>query len=80
MGKVNIGPVISRESEPHPGYGSGPGSVDTTVFECPCGKGTYTISKDNIPGFRETDYSLDCKECLKNYDFDPLSGTITEKK
>lgn len=77
---VNIGKAIKRESQHHMGYGAGGGSVDITTFECPCGKGIYIIEKDNIPGFRETSYFLNCPECLEKYNFDPITGNITEKK
>lgn len=77
---VKIGEMIHRESQEHAGYGAGPGTIDTTTYKCPCGKGTYVTVRDNIPGFRETDYTLNCKECLENYNFDSSNGKITEKK
>lgn len=76
---VEIGSLIESKSEPHQGYGAGPGSIDISVYKCPCGKGTYTIEKDNIPGFKEKSYYLKCNECLSNYNFDPITGNITEK-
>ncbi len=58
------------ESEPHGGYGAGSGTIDTTVYFCPCGKGEVIRIKDNIPGFRDTDWQLHCVECNKKYHFD----------
>lgn len=78
MAKVSVGPMISRDSESHSGHGAGAGTIDTTVYMCPCGKGTYKIVKDNIPGFRDKDYYLECDECNKNYKFDPITGDIIE--
>lgn len=79
MARVNVGPVISEKSVEHPGYGAGPGTIDTTVCECPCGEGTWTKVRDNIPGFKESDYSLECKICREKYNFNPMTGDITEK-
>lgn len=77
---ISKGKLIKTESENHSGYGAGTGSIDTTTYECPCGKGTYIIEKDNIPGFREKSYSLNCKQCLSKYNFDSITGEITEKE
>lgn len=77
--EIAVGKMISSESESHRGYGAGSGSVDTTVFECPCGKGTFVDVYDAIPGFREHDYRLNCSDCLKKYDFNPNTGKITDK-
>lgn len=77
---VEIGKHIRSTSEPHGGYGAGAGSIDTDIYECPCGKGTYRAVRDNIPGFRDKDYYLECSECLENYNFDSVTGAITEKE
>lgn len=77
--EVARGKMISSESKGHRGHGAGSGSVDTAVFECPCGKGTFVDVYDAIPGFREHDYSLNCSDCLQKYDFNPINGIITEK-
>ncbi len=76
---ISIGKMIDSKSEYHSGYGAGDGSIDTAIFECPCGKGTFVSVYDAIPGFRDRDYALNCKECREKYDFDPLTGKITEK-
>ena len=31
--------LLEHNSEPHAGYGAGWGTIDTYVYECPCGKG-----------------------------------------
>ena len=80
MAEVKVGKLISSNSELHQGYGAGGGSIDTMIYECPCGKETYVRTKDNIPGFREKDYKLNCADCLKKYNFDVMTGTITEKE
>lgn len=76
---VSIGKMIDSKSEGHRGYGAGAGTVDTRVYKCPCGKGTFVDEYDAIPGFRSHDYYLNCDECLEKYDFDPVTGKITEK-
>lgn len=57
----------SRSSEPHAGYGAGSGSIDTTVYTCPCGAGEVTHVRDNIPGFKSTDIMIDCDVCRSKY-------------
>lgn len=80
MANVAVGKMIDSKSESHSGYGAGYGSVDRTTFECPCGEGTYVIERDNIPGFKDSSYWLNCSKCRKKYDFDPITGKISEKK
>lgn len=65
-------------SEDHPGYGAGSGTIDTTVYACPCGQGEVRRVKDNIPGFRETDWSIDCPDCAKRFEFDD-NNKLVEK-
>lgn len=59
--------MLESKSEPHPGYGAGWGTIDTTIYECPCGKGKVIRTKDNIPGFRECDITIECEDCWKKY-------------
>ena len=59
--------LLNQKSEPHSGYGAGPGTIDTYEYECHCGKGRVIKTKDNIPGFRETDIIIECDECSKKY-------------
>lgn len=59
--------ILSHKSEPHSGYGAGSGTIDTDEYECPCGKGRVIRTKDNIPGFRDSDIYIECDECLKKY-------------
>lgn len=66
--------LLEHSSVPHPGYGAGSGSIDTYVYECPCGKGKIIEVKDRIPGFRESDITIECDECAKKY------GSITSLK
>lgn len=56
-----------QKSEWHAGYGAGEGSIDITVYECPCGAGEVIYTKDNIPGFRESDIRIHCKICSEKY-------------
>lgn len=68
---------LESSSVYHQGYGAGSGEVITTVYECPCGKGTVTYEKDDIPGFRDSSIVCDCEECRANYDFG--KGVATKK-
>lgn len=43
--------LIDSSQEPHPGYGAGPGYIIHMEYKCPCGKGTVTYDKDDIPGW-----------------------------
>jgi len=76
---IEVGPVINRDSQQTSLFGAW-GTIDKTIFKCPCGKGTFVISKDNIPGHRDKDYYLYCDDCLQNFDFDPITGKIYEKE
>jgi hypothetical protein len=69
--------VKERKSYEHGGYGAGSGDVITNEYECPCGKGTVTYEKDDIPGFRDSSIGCDCKECNEKYEFS--RGLATEK-
>ena len=59
--------LLNQKSEPHAGYGAGAGTIDTYEYQCPCGKGKVIKTKDNIPGFRESDIVIECDECRKKY-------------
>lgn len=45
------------------------GSVIKDEFVCPCGKGTVFYERDDIPGFKNTFITSDCKACSENYSF-----------
>ncbi|CAH0207935.1 MULTISPECIES: hypothetical protein [Peribacillus] len=60
------------------GYGAGSGEVIREEYNCPCGNGMVIYEKDDIPGFKETDISCDCKDCNEKYEFG--RGTAKEKK
>lgn len=59
--------LLEHNSEPHAGYGAGWGTIDKYVYECPCGKGKVVKTKDNIPGFRDSDIMIECDECSVKY-------------
>lgn len=59
--------MISHHSEENPGYGAGSGTIDTFIYECPCGKGRIVKTKDNIPGFRDSDIIIECDVCREKY-------------
>ena len=59
--------LIQHNSIAHEGYGAGWGTIDTYVYECPCGKGKVVKTKDNIPGFRDSDIVIECDECSAKY-------------
>jgi len=61
--------LISHRSEEHEGYGAEEGSIDTYEYVCPCGKGKVIYTKDNIPGFRDKDITIECEECRKKYGY-----------
>lgn len=60
------------------GYGAGSGQVINEVYECPCGKGKVYYEKDDIPGFKSTDISSDCKECSEKFDFGRGTAKVKE--
>lgn len=70
--------LIHSSSTYHNGYGAGSGSVDREEYECPCGNGKLIFEYDNIPGFRERSYFIDCDECNKKYDYS--NGTLKLKE
>lgn len=74
-----VGKLIKSESTYHQGYEAGSGSIDTNTYECPCGKGEYVVEKDNIPGFRDKTYELNCEDCTKKYDFNFNTGEMKNK-
>lgn len=51
------------------GSGARTGSVIKEEFFCPCGKGTVFYERDEIPGFKNTFITSDCKECREYYSF-----------
>jgi hypothetical protein len=60
------------------GYGAGSGEIIHEEYKCPCGKGSVTYEKDDIPGFRDTNIGCECLECNEKYEFG--RGTAKEKK
>ena len=64
-------------SQWHQGWGAGEGTIDREEYFCPCGKGTVTYEKDNIPGFKSKVIYCDCQECNKKYTFS--RGVATAK-
>lgn len=71
--------LINSSSVDHPGYGAGSGTIDRYEYECPCGKGKLIDERDNIPGFREHDYFIDCPDCREKYDYSNGKLTLKEK-
>lgn len=67
--------LISSINNPSEGYGAGDGSIERHEYECPCGKGSIIEEHDNIPGFRDHDVYISCKECFKKYKLDTSKGT-----
>lgn len=59
--------MISHKSENHPGWGAGSGTIETSIYKCPCGKGRIIRTKDNIPGFRDSDIVIECDKCREKY-------------
>lgn len=66
--------LIKREEHFSNGYGAGSGSCETYEYLCPCGKGEITEEHDNVPGFRDHDVYIACKECAKKYRLDISKG------
>lgn len=66
--------LISSSKGNHPGYGAGSGDTERYEYLCPCGKGRIVEEHDNIPGFRDHDVWLDCKDCEKLYKLDTSNG------
>ena len=65
---------IDNMKSPHSGYGAGSGDIERYEYECPCGQGTIIEVHDNIPGFREHDVRIACKECAKKFTLDVSKG------
>ncbi len=59
--------MISHNSEEHPGYRAGSGTIDTYVYECPCRNGRIVRTTDNIPGFRDSDIVIEFDKCREKY-------------
>ena len=66
--------LIYKDCQEHQGYGAGSGDIEIYHYECPCGKGKIVEQHDNIPGFREHDVYIACKECSENYILDTSKG------
>jgi len=62
-------------SSEHPSEGYGDSTTERYEYECPCGKGKVIEVHDNIPGFREHDVYIVCKDCSKKYDINTSKGT-----
>ncbi len=65
---------IYESREENLGYGAGSGDTERYEYECPCGKGKIIEEHDNIPGFRDHDVWIECRECQKNYKLDISKG------
>lgn len=59
--------LLDSNSEEHPGYGAGSGTIDTYIYKCPCGEGTVRCVYDRIPGFRDKDIFIECPKCAEKY-------------
>ena len=66
--------LINSSNDPSEGYGAGSGTIERSEYECPCGKGKIVEEHDNIPGFREHDVNLWCKECASKYEINTSQG------
>ena len=66
--------LIKSNQEYHRGYGAGSGDVEWYEYECPCGKSVIREEHDNIPGFRDHDVYIKCKECNEKYTIDTSNG------
>lgn len=62
--------MIENKREYHPGYGAGSGFIIEQVWKCPCGKGTVQYQKDDIPGFRDSEFYIFCSKCKEKYDIE----------
>ena len=58
------------------GWGAGAGETIEEIYECPCGKGTVTYEKDDIPGFRDKSIFSDCTDCTAKYTFSRGNATL----
>lgn len=60
-------------------YGAGRGPEYTITYECPCGEGTVTEYRDEVPGFRSHDIFIDCGICEKEWEA-KKGGEVFRKK
>ena len=60
-------------------YGAGWGAEYTIVYECPCGEGTVTEYRDEVPGFRSHDIFIGCDMCKKEWEA-KKGGEVVRKK
>ncbi|WFF74037.1 hypothetical protein [Proteiniclasticum sp. QWL-01] len=51
-------------------YGVGEGTIETTEYECPCGKGRVVDEDDKTPGYRESAILIYCDNCREKYEPD----------
>lgn len=66
--------LVYSSAENHPGCGAGSGDTERYEYECPCGKGLIVEEHDNIPGFRDHDVWIQCKDCAQKYHLDISKG------
>jgi len=57
--------IVSQTKSP---TDNGYGSIDTSVYECPCGKGNVILTEENIPGYYDFYTSFNCSECKEKYE------------
>lgn len=69
--------LVYENVEHTDGFGAGGGEYIREEYECPCGKGRVVYTKDDIPGFRDSDIYCRCEECKGKYEFG--RGTADEK-
>lgn len=55
-------------------YGVKEGTVDTEIYECPCGKSTVEAIFKHVPGYSDNKFSINCKRCKKLYEIDRRNG------
>lgn len=64
---------LKEKIENEANYGAGVGTEEKYIYECPCGKGEIVEEHCNVPGFREKDVFIMCKDCNKIWE---IKGNI----
>ena len=61
--------IIKEETEPNiNSYGEQYGQTVHTTYKCPCGKGTVTLTQEQIPGWYDFWANINCKKCDAEYE------------
>lgn len=55
-------------------YGVKEGTVETEIYECPCGKATIEATFKHAPGYVDNKFSINCRGCKKHYEIDTRNG------